>query len=132
MSMTDPIADFLTRIRNALGARHGSVSMASSRMKEQLARILEEEGYIKGWSIEGEAPKRSIRLELKYGTDGEPAIQGLERVSRPGCRVYKGAGEVPRVLNGLGVSIVSTSEGVLSDASARSRKVGGEVLASVW
>jgi small subunit ribosomal protein S8 len=132
MSMTDPIADFLTRIRNALAARHEQVEVGGSKMKEQLARILSEEGYIESWESRVDGPKRTISLRLKYEPGGEGAIRGLQRVSKPGCRVYCGAKDIPVVYNGLGINIVSTSRGVLSGARARSENVGGEVLCNVW
>lgn len=132
MSMTDPIADFLTRIRNALGARHSTCEISKSRMKEELARILADEGYIEGWESAGEGPQGRIVVKLKYGAGGGDVIQGLQRVSRPGRRVYCGSSEVPKVLNGLGVAIVSTSRGIMTDEQARSQKLGGEVLCEVW
>ena len=132
MSMTDPIADFLTRIRNALAARHRTLEVGGSKMKIQLARILTEEGYIEDWDARDEGPKKVISMTLKYGPDGEGAIKGLERVSTPGRRVYCGASDIPEVLNGLGINIVSTSRGVLSGAEARSRNVRGEVVCNVW
>lgn len=132
MSMTDPIADFLTRIRNALAAGHASVEIGGSRLKEQLARILAEEGYVESWETREEGPKKTITIRLKYGADGSGAIRGLERVSKPGRRVYCGAADIPEVLNGLGINIVSTSRGVLSGAQARRQKVGGELVCNVW
>ena len=132
MSMTDPIADFLTRIRNALMAKHDSLVVSGSRMKERLARILQEEGYVESWSVEGEVPRRELRVQLKYGPDGERVIRGLKRVSRPGRRVFCSAKDLAPVLNGLGISIVSTSRGVMTDRAAREQRVGGEVLCNVW
>lgn len=132
MSMNDPIADFLTRLRNAGAAHHATCAMASSRMKEELARILEEEGYVEDSSVEGEAPKRTLTVRLKYGVDGKSAIHGLRRHSSPGRRVYRGKDELPKVLDGLGVSIISTSKGIMTDAQARTQRVGGEVLCEVW
>lgn len=132
MSMTDPVADFLTRIRNALAARHQTLEVGGSRIKEQLARILAEEGYIEAWDSRAEGPKKVISMTLKYGPDGQGAIRGLERVSTPGRRIYCGATEIPEVLNGLGINIVSTSRGVLSGAQARRQNVGGEVVCNVW
>ena len=132
MSMTDPVADFLTRIRNALAAGHASLEVGGSRLKEQLARILVDEGYIEAWESRAEGPKKTITLKLKYGADGNGAIRGIERVSSPGRRVYCGASEIPEVLNGLGINIVSTSRGVLSGAQARRQNVGGELVCNVW
>ena len=130
--MTDPIADFLTRLRNALRARHSTCEIAASRMKEQLARILQEEGYIEGFTIQGEEPRRTLVVSLRYGPNGEQVIRGLERMSRPGRRLFCPAKKLPKVLGGLGISIVSTSRGVLTDAAARKMGVGGEVVCSVW
>ncbi len=131
MSMTDPIADFLTRIRNALGARHATVRMDGSRMKQELARILVEEGYIESWHVTRAGAKSEIELKLKYVSE-ERAIRGLERVSRPGRRIYRSSRDIPKVLNGLGISIVSTSKGIVSGDTARSLHVGGEILCKVW
>jgi small subunit ribosomal protein S8 len=132
MSMTDPIADFLTRLRNALAAKHATCEVGASQVKEQLARILTEEGYLAGFEVEGEGPRRKLRVKLKYAPGGRRVIQGLERVSRPGRRIYRGAAELAPVLNGLGLSIVSTSRGILPDREARSRRLGGEVICNVW
>ena len=132
MSMTDPIADFLTRIRNSLAAGHASLEVGGSRFKEQLARILEQEGYIEDWESVADGPKKTIKIALKYGPRGESVIRGLERVSTPGRRVYCGATEIPEVYHGLGINIVSTSRGVLSGAEARRQNVGGEVVCNVW
>ena len=132
MSMNDPIADFLTRLRNAGSAKHATCAVATSKIKEQLARILSEEGYISQWGVEGEGPKRTLTMTLKYAPDGRPVIRGIQRVSKPGRRAYRGAAEIPRVLNGMGISVVSTSQGMLTDAAARSRNVGGEVICNVW
>ena len=132
MSMTDPIADFLTRIRNALAAGHASVEIGGSRLKQELARILAEEGYVEGFETRDEGPKKTITIKLKYGPDGSGAIRGLERVSTPGRRIYCGASDIPEVLNGLGINIVSTSRGVLSGRQARSQNVGGELVCNVW
>jgi small subunit ribosomal protein S8 len=130
--MTDPIADMLTRIRNASLAKHKRVDMPVSRLKIEIARILKENHFIHDFKVLDEAvgPK-TLRLYLKYYED-QPVIRNLTRVSRPGHRIYKGAGEMPRVRNGLGLAIVSTSKGVMSDRQARSQKVGGEVMALVW
>jgi small subunit ribosomal protein S8 len=131
MHITDPIADMLTRIRNASSARHATVDIPASNMKKAIAQILLEEGYIKNFQLISDGQQGVIKVTLKYnGT--EKAIAGLRRVSKPGLRVYAGAGELPRVLRGLGVAIVSTSKGVMSDRKARAANVGGEVLAFVW
>ena len=131
MTITDPIADMLTRIRNACSARHPSVSVPASGMKKAIAKILLEEGYIKDYTIEDENVQGSIKITLKYN-GRESAISGLRRVSKPGLRVYAGADELPRVLKGLGIAIISTSKGVMTDKQARKLNVGGEVLAFVW
>ena len=132
MSMTDPIADFLTRLRNAGAARHASCEMGASRMKEELARILQAEGYLEGLELVGEGARRTMRVRLKYGPGGAPVIRGLQRYSRPGRRAYRSVTELPKVLGGLGISIVSTSRGIMTDAQARRERVGGEVLCQVW
>ena len=131
MQITDPIADMLTRIRNACSARHPSVSVPASGMKKAIAKILLEEGYIKDYTIEDENVQGSIKITLKYN-GRESAISGLRRVSKPGLRVYAGAEELPKVLRGLGIAIISTSKGVMTDKAARANHVGGEVLAFVW
>lgn len=130
MSMTDPIADFLTRIRNGQAAARADVSLPSSKVKLALAQVLKDEGYIEDFSIASEAGKTTLRLQLKY-YQGKPVIDRIERVSRPGLRVYKGKDELPSVLGGLGVAIVSTSKGVMSDRQARAAGHGGEVLCIV-
>jgi small subunit ribosomal protein S8 len=130
--MTDPIADMLTRIRNANTAYKDEVEIPASRLKEEVARVLAREGYVQGFRMEGEEPKRRIVVEMKYGPDRERTISGLKRVSRPGRRVYADRDHLPRVLGGLGVSIVSTSQGLLTDRQAARRGVGGEVLCQVW
>jgi small subunit ribosomal protein S8 len=133
--MTDPIADMLSRIRNATGARHGRVDMPSSRLKVEIARILESEGYIQGFSVlepEGDRVQAHLRVFLKYGPRGERIIMGIERVSRPGRRVYFGRNDVPDVLAGLGMSILTTSRGVMTGREAVKAGVGGEVLCNVW
>ncbi|MBI2708771.1 MAG: 30S ribosomal protein S8 [Actinobacteria bacterium] len=134
MTMTDPIADMLTRIRNANIAMHDDVRMPSSTQKEALARILEREGYIEGFTIEDNAPRpgRTLVITMKYSPERSRTISGLRRVSKPGLRVYRKAKEVPRVLGGLGVAVVSTSQGLMTDREARSRNVGGEILCFVW
>ncbi len=132
MAVNDPIADFLTRIRNAQMAKHASVEIPHSRMKREIARILTEEGYIGGFSAVGSGAEKALVIELKYGADGQRAIAGLRRMSRPGRRVYRKQKDIPRVLDGLGVAILSTSQGILTDHQARSRGVGGEVLCFVY
>src|SRR3954471_19159033 len=132
--MTDPIADMLTRVRNANIAFHDDVRMPSSKLKEALARILEREGYIDGWSVEDHPtrPGKRLTIKMKYTTDRQRTISGLKRVSRPGLRVYTKADGVPRVLGGMGISILSTNVGLMTDREARERNVGGEVLCQVW
>lgn len=130
--MTDPIADMLTRIRNAIAANHTRVDIPGSKLKMEVARILKEEGYINSFSTKGEGVKYMIRVFLRYDTKGTPSITHLSRVSRPGRRVYVGSSEIPRVLGGYGVSIVSTSKGLMSGKRARREKVGGEILAEVY
>ena len=131
MSMSDPIADMLTRIRNAQMVAKTSVSMPSSKLKVAIAQVLKDEGYIDGFAVAGEAAKPALEISLKY-FEGQPVIRELARVSKPGRRVYAGAKEIPRVRQGLGVSIVSTPKGVMSDANARNANVGGEVLCTVF
>ena len=131
MSMQDPISDMLTRIRNAQKARHTHVSMPGSRIKEAIAGVLESEGYIEGCEVSGEpGPERTLRIELKY-VQGEPVIRRLQRASRPGLRLYRRAGDLPRVMGGLGVAVISTSRGVMSDRESRAAGQGGEVLCIV-
>ena len=132
MSMTDPIADMLTRIRNGIQSHHDRVELPSSKLKAEIARILKSEGFISNYRIADEVPQSTLRIYLKYSDDGEPVIHGIERVSRPGRRVYRAKDEIPRVLGGLGLAIVSTSQGVLSGADAVRKGVGGEVLCQVW
>jgi len=132
MSMTDPIADMLTRIRNACGAKHRRVDMPASKMKAEIARILKEHSLIQDFStIENEDGRKLLRVRLKYA-GGQPVIRELQRVSTPGLRKYVGATEIPRVRNGLGIAILSTSKGIMSDAQARQSRTGGELLALVW
>lgn len=131
MMTTDPIADMLTRIRNAAQAKHDSVSIPSSKEKVEIARILKEEGYINDFIIDGDS-KKNIIVTLKYGKNNEKVITGLRRISKPGLRVYARANELPRVLNGLGIAIISTSKGVMTDKQAKQQHIGGEVLAYVW
>ena len=130
--MTDPIADMLTRIRNANQNRAKDVSMPSSKMKETIASILKEEGFITDYSIENNDVQNILTLTLKYGTNKERVITGLKRISKPGLRVYAGADEIPYVLNGLGIAIISTPKGVMTDKLARKNNVGGEVIAYIW
>jgi small subunit ribosomal protein S8 len=132
MSVNDPIADFLTRIRNAHMAKHDSVEIPHSKLKRELARILKEEGYINDFSERGSGAEARIVIELKYGPDGQRAITGLRRMSRPGRRVYRKQTNIPRVLDGLGVAILSTSRGILTDHEARRAGIGGEVLCFVY
>ena len=132
MHITDPIADMLTRIRNANNAKHDTVDVPASNMKKSIAQILLEEGYIKNFQLIDNGTQGIIRVTLKYGAGKEKVISGLRRVSKPGLRVYAGADELPKVLRGLGIAIVSTSKGVMTDKKAREAHVGGEVLAFVW
>lgn len=132
MSISDPIADMLTRIRNAIAARHPKVDVPASKLKTDIARILKEEGYITNYKLVEEGIRKAIRIYLKYTPGNMPVISRIERVSRPGCRVYSGSKEIPRVLGGLGVSIVTTPKGVMTGAAARTTGVGGEVLCQVW
>jgi small subunit ribosomal protein S8 len=132
MSMTDPIADFLTRVRNGLHADRDEVEMPASTFKTELARILREQGYIEDFEVEPARVGRVLRVRLKYTEARKPVIQGLERVSRPGRRTYVGAGEIPKVQGGMGTTIVSTSSGVMSGHDARRAGVGGELVARVW
>lgn len=132
--MTDPIADMLTRIRNANTAFHDEVVMPSSKLKEALAGILQREGYITGFEVQDDAsrPGRQLKIVLKYTSDRKRTISGLRRVSKPGLRVYSGSESVPRVLGGMGISILSTNQGLMTDREARQRRVGGEILCQVW
>ena len=133
MTMSDPIADMLTRIRNANTAKHDTVDIPSSKMKLAIADILEKEGYIKGYEVIEDGNFKTIRVTLKYGADkNEKIISGLKRISKPGLRVYADAANLPKVFNGLGVAIISTNKGVVTDKEARAMNVGGEVLAFVW
>ena len=134
MTMTDPIADMLTSIRNANTAFHDDVIMPSSKVKEALASILQREGYITEFSVEDDAtkPGRKLRIVMKYTTDRKRTISGLKRISRPGLRVYTKATDVPRVLGGMGIAILSTNHGLMTDREARQRRVGGEILCHVW
>jgi len=132
MVMTDPIADFLTRIRNANTVRHESLEVPASKIKKEIAEILKREGFIRDVEYIEDNKQGIIRVFLKYGPNNERVITGLKRISKPGLRVYAKSDEIPRVLNGLGIAIVSTSQGVLTDKEARAKQVGGEVLAYVW
>ena len=132
MTMTDPVADMLTRVRNASLAHHESTTMPSSKIKVNLAKVLEQEGYIEGYSVEQTEPQPSLTVRLKYGPNRERVITGLRRISKPGLRVYVKRTEIPRVLGGLGVAILSTNEGLVTDRTARSRGLGGEIVAYVW
>jgi len=130
--MTDPIADMLARIRNANTAFKEEVTLPASRIKEEIARLLAREGYVKGYRLEGGEPKQRIVIEMKYGPERERTITGVKRVSRPGRRVYADRGRLPRVLGGLGIAILSTSQGLMTDRQAARRRIGGEVVCHVW
>ena len=132
MQITDPVADMLTRIRNANTAKHATVDVPASNLKKAIAQILLDEGYIKAYEVVEDGTQGVIRIQLKYLAGKEKVISGLRRVSKPGLRVYAGADELPRVLKGLGIAIISTSKGVMTDKAARANHVGGEVLAFVW
>ncbi|MEA2164123.1 MAG: small subunit ribosomal protein [Thermoanaerobaculia bacterium] len=133
MSMTDPIADMLTRIRNGIQSHHERVELPASKLKVEIARILKTEGFIRNYNLaQKDEPQGTLRIELKYAPNGEPVIHGIERISRPGRRVYRNKQEIPSVLGGLGLAIVSTSKGVLSGQEAVKSGVGGEVLCQVW
>jgi small subunit ribosomal protein S8 len=132
MTMTDPIADMLTRVRNANSAYHDSVTMPHSKIKTHIAEILQQEGYIAGWSVADGEKGKLLSIDLKYGPNRERSLAGVRRVSKPGLRVYAKAGQLPRVLGGLGVAIISTSSGLLTDRQANKKGVGGEVLAYVY
>ncbi len=132
MQITDPIADMLTRIRNANSSKHESVMVPASNMKKAIAQILLEEGYIKGYQVTEDGKQGMIEIALKYGANKEKAISGLKRVSKPGLRVYASKEDLPRVYRGLGIAIISTSKGIMTDKKARLANVGGEVLAFIW
>ena len=132
MQITDPIADMLTRIRNANSSKHESVNVPASKLKIEIARILNEEGYINGYEVIDDGLQGIIKITLKYAANKQKVITGLKRVSKPGLRVYAGKDELPRVLRGLGIAIISTSKGIMTDKEARKLNVGGEVLAFVW
>jgi small subunit ribosomal protein S8 len=129
---SDPIADMLTRVRNAVQARHPKVDIPASKLKAEIARILKEEGYIANFKVAEEGVKKTIKIYLKYATDNSPVITKIERVSRPGCRVYVGQDDIPRIQGGLGINILTTARGVMTGKSARREKVGGEVLCRIW
>ena len=129
---SDPIADMLTRVRNALAARHPKVDVPASKLKTEIARILKEEGYITNYKVADEGAKKTIKIYLKYGADNRPVISEIERVSRPGCRVYVGQQNIPRVLGGLGINILTTPRGVMTGRAAHREKVGGEILCRIW
>lgn len=132
MTMTDPVADMLTRLRNASNAHHDAVSMPGSKLKKNIAEILKREGYISDWNVEAARVGETLKVSLKFGQDRRPALSGIKRVSKPGLRVYAKSTELPTVLGGLGIAILSTSSGMLTDREAEQKGVGGEVLAYVW
>ncbi len=132
MQITDPIADLLTRIRNASSAKHATVDIPASNMKKAITQILLDEGYIKNFQVIEDSKQGVIRVTLKYGENKSKVITGLKRVSRPGLRIYAGADELPKVLRGLGIAIISTSKGIMTDKQARANHIGGEVLAFIW
>ena len=132
MNLTDPVADFLTRVRNAIRSRQQKVDVPASKLKLEIARILKEEGYIANFKATEEEGKRVLRVYLKYGNNNDPAISNVQRVSRPGCRVYVGRNEIPRILGGLGINILTTPRGVMTGRDARKQGVGGEILCEIW
>ncbi|MCT4508671.1 MAG: 30S ribosomal protein S8 [Tepidibacter sp.] len=132
MTMTDPIADMLTRVRNANTVKHETVDIPASNIKKEIARILLEEGFIKGYDVIEDGKQGIIRAQLKYGKNNERVITGIKRISKPGMRVYAAKDEIPKVLNGLGISIISTSKGIITDKQSRKEGVGGEVICYVW
>lgn len=132
MIMTDPIADMLTRVRNASSVKHESVEVPASNMKKEIAKILLDEGFVKGFDVIEDGKQGIIRIQLKYGENNEKIITGIKRISKPGLRVYANRDDIPRVLGGLGIAIISTSKGVVTDRVAKRNGVGGEVLAYVW
>ena len=129
---SDPIADMLTRVRNAIQAHHPKVDVPASKLKAEIARILKEEGFIANFKVAEEGAKKTIKIYLKYGADNAPVISTIERVSRPGCRVYVGQTDIPRVLGGMGINILTTARGVMTGRDAHKSKVGGEILCRVW
>ena len=132
MSMSDPLADMLTRIRNAVMVKYDSVVMPKSNVKVNVAKVLQEEGFIAGYDVSDEGPQGTLTINLKYGPEGEPVITGIKRVSKPGLRQYAKAGAIPKVLNGMGIAVVSTSKGIVTDRIAREQKTGGEIICEVW
>ena len=132
MHITDTIADMLTRIRNALSAKHDSVDVPASNMKKTIAQILLDEGYIKSFQIIEDGKQGIIRIQLKYGANKTPVITGLRRVSKPGLRIYTSCEEMPKVMKGLGIALISTSKGIMTDKEARKANIGGEILAFIW
>ena len=132
MTMTDPVADMLTRLRNANSAHHDTVALPSSKLKTNIAEILKQEGYISSWEVSDARVGQTLTLTLKYGPNRERSIAGIKRVSKPGLRVYIKADKIPRVLGGLGVAVLSTSQGLMTDREARKRRMGGEILCFVW
>jgi small subunit ribosomal protein S8 len=132
MTMTDPISDFLTRVRNAVQAGKDRCDVPASKLKLELSKILQEEGFIRTFKVLEEGPQGTLRIYLRYSTEGEPAIHGLQRISRPGLRVYRGTSKLPQVRGGIGVAVVSTSKGLMSDARARELRLGGEIMCRVW
>lgn len=132
MVMTDPVADMLTRIRNANQMRYQNVEIPASNIKKEIAEILKSEGFIRDYEVKEDGVQGSLSLQLKYGRNKERVISGLKRISKPGLRVYAKTNEIPKVLNGLGIAIISTSQGLMTDKEARQKQVGGEVLAYVW
>jgi len=132
MSMSDPLADMLTRIRNGLLAKFNAVKMPSSNIKANIANVLKEEGYINNFSVSDNGPQGTLTIELKYDADNSPVITGIKRISKPGLRKYTGVDDIPKVLNGLGIAILSSSKGVITDRTARASNVGGEIICEVW
>lgn len=132
MNLSDPIADMLTRVRNAIATRHAKVDVPASKLKIEIARILKEEGYILNYKLTEEGPRKLIRIYLKYSAGNQPVISKIHRTSKPGCRVYVGSTDIPRVLGGLGINILTTPKGVMTGAAARKAGVGGELLCQVW
>jgi len=132
MSMSDPLADMLTRIRNGVMAKFDSVEMPTSNIKASIAKVLEEEGYIHSFEVNDEGPQGTLKINLKYSSQGEPVITGIKRISKPGLRKYTKADAIPTVLNGLGVAVISTSKGIITDRTARAQNMGGEILCEVW
>ena len=132
MSMSDPLADMLTRIRNGVMAKFDAVELPTSKTKVNIAKVLQDEGYVSGYQVSGSGPQATLTINLKYTADHAPVITGIKRVSKPGLRKYARAGEIPTVLNGLGIAILSSSKGVITDKTARASNVGGEILCEVW